>query len=113
MTHGQAFVALVVAASGAVAALVGAQARWPRHGLGASAAALALASCAFFVLRAGGPSAPAGRLLASIAIPLAAVAAGAGVVYLRRGSRSRLWTGALAWGAVLFAFFESAYLLRP
>jgi hypothetical protein len=116
MTYGQAFVALAIAAASAVGVLIAAHARWQRRGLVAGAAALALASGAFFLSRAataGHRARGPWTLGSAVVVSLVPVAVAAAIVYLRRGRGSRLLTGALAWIGLLVAYFESAYLLRP
>lgn len=114
MTYGQAFLALAAAAALAVSILMVAYGRWGRRGLVAGGAVLALASGAFFVARAAAshvPRAP-GSLRSVVVISLVPVTVAAIIVRLRRGRGRPLLTGALAWAGLLFAFFESANLLR-
>ena len=77
------------------------------------AAGLVLAALVSYFARTRASGRP-GFLRSSI-IACAALATGALIVYWRRNARTlagRLVTGLLAWLGIVFAWFETAYLLR-
>jgi len=112
MTIGQYLASFAVLACLVVFALMLA-ARRGAHALTGTGALLALATTAFFVWRAGGRSGP--ETARSAAVALAAIAAASLVIYLRRDARGvsrRAVTALLAWLGLVFAWLETAYLLR-
>jgi hypothetical protein len=112
MTIGQYLASFVVLGCLVVLALMLA-ARWGGLALASAGVLIALATAAFFLWRSGGRTGPEPQRSAIIA--LAAIATAALVVYLRRHARGtprQLVTGLLAWLGLVFAWFETAYLLR-
>ena len=113
MTVGQYLASLAILAVVVVAALLLAVRRGSAM-LAATATALLLTATACVwmgSLRGHGPG-PARSMITA----LVAIAAATGVVYLRRhrfNSAGRFVTGALAWLVLVFAWIETAYLLRP
>jgi len=72
------------------------------------------AAVAYFTPRAHTASGPG--FLRSSAVAIVALTVGAVIAYWRRNARSiggRLLGGFLAWLGILFAWFETAYLIRP
>lgn len=112
MTIGQYLVSFAVLAGLVVVALMLA-ARWGSLALTIAGAVIALADTAFFIWRAGGRPGPETQRSAVVA--LTAIAAGGLMIYLRRtarGASRQVVTAVLAWLALAFAWFETAYLLR-
>jgi hypothetical protein len=111
MSYGTAFITLACAAALLAGGLVVAHARAGARGLALAGAGFAAAYAGFFVWRDATHGAGKAALSATLAI--VAVAAGTGVIYLRRRSGRHLLTGMLAWIATLFAYFQLAFMLRP
>ena len=111
MSYGTAFIILACAAALLTGGLMAAHARAGARGLALAGAGFA-ALCAGLVLWRDAVHGT-GRPALSATLAIVAVAAGTGVIYLRRRSGRHLLTGTLAWIATLFAYFQLAFMLRP
>lgn len=112
MTVGQYLASFAIIAAFVVIALLVAI-RLGTLTLVGAALGLTIAAAASF-WRGAVPTNGPGAARSSV-IALLAITAAAGVVYVRRNSTqrgARLLTCGLAWMALMFAWFETAYLLR-
>lgn len=112
MTYAQYFTSFAVISVLVTAALVFAAARGVKALL-LVAFLLMAAAVAYYATRAhvtGGPG-----VFPSSVVAIVALIVGAVIVYWRRNARTtggRLASGFLAWLGIVFAWFETAYLLR-
>ena len=112
MTIGQYLASFSILAALTVLGLLAASRRGNLALVAAALAFSALAAAWFWIrsARAHETSAPKPMVVALVAIFVASA-----VVYVRRssgGTSGRLLTGVLAWVGLVFAWFETAYLLR-
>jgi len=113
MTDQEAIITVLAAGAVITATFMAAQRRWQSRGLLLCAAVLGPVLAAVLVTHNARTPGPSAHRAAVAAIPLTAVAAGSVVVLMLGRVCRPLLIAVLTWSAVVFAFFETAYLLKP